>query len=98
MDYIYQTLPYPRAILKAICAGVGFGSGTKTSPEDAHLHTFVFPHNEMRATPIVSGDRNYLLKHSQCEQCKPSRWPATKAIVHVFSVYVFLNTNETGLN
>ena len=48
----------------------------------------------MRAMRIVSGDRNYLLKHSQCEQHKPSRWPATKAIVYVFSVYVFLNTNE----
>ena len=49
-----------------------------------------------RAICIVSGDRKPPRVHlrSWCEQQKPWQWPANKAIVHVFSVYVFLNTND----
>ena len=36
MHYIYQTLPSPRVLLKAIRAGVGFGSGTETRMHDAY--------------------------------------------------------------
>ena len=49
-----------------------------------------------QVTCIVSGDRKppRVGSHSWCEQQKPWWWPANKAMVHVFSVYVFLNTND----
>ena len=84
----YPGLPHMYLMCTCFWTQMMTGKLIKACPEDAHLHTFV------RATLIVSGDRNYLLKHSQCEQHKPSRWPATKAIVHVFNIYVFLNSNN----
>ena len=58
-------------------------------------HSCVFS-RWIRATCIVSGDRKppWVNSRSWCKQCKPLWWPANKAIVHVFNVYVFLNTNN----
>ena len=49
-----------------------------------------------RVICIVSGDRKppRVSLCSWCEQQKPWQWPANKAIVQVFSAYVFLNTND----
>ena len=52
----------------------------------------------IEATCIVSCDRGRprVSLHFQCEQQKPLRWPANKAIVLNFWVYVFTNTIDDG--
>ena len=79
MHYIYQTLPSPRAILKAIRAGIGFGSGTETSI----IYTgFIYCSNVWQHVltefntafgscgyfnlPIVRFKRKLILKHTLC--------------------------------
>ena len=60
---IYRFQYSPRTILKAICAGVGFGSGTETMP----LHIYNYLSSSQRVTQRLCGVQ---WKHSKADTIK----------------------------